>query len=105
MFVVLETGSKQYRVSEGNTIKVEKIEANDGDKVILDKVLFFQDDKGNTWVGKPTLDNVIVEAEVLRNYKDEKVIIFKKRRRKNSRRKNGHRQPKTELKILSIKSK
>ena len=105
MFVILETGSKQYRVSEGNTIRVEKLEAKDGDKIILDNILFFQDDNNSVLVGKPKLDNVVVEAEVLRNYKDEKVIIFKKRRRKNSRRKNGHRQPKTELKILSIKKK
>lgn len=105
MFVVLETGSKQYRVSEGNTIKVEKLEANEGDKVIIDNILFYQNDNGETLIGKPKLDNVVVEAEVLRNYKDEKVIIFKKRRRKNSRRKNGHRQLKTELKILSIKVK
>lgn len=105
MFVVLETGSKQYRVSEGNTIKVEKLEANEGDKVIIDNILFCQNDNGETLIGKPKLDNVVVEAEVLRNYKDEKVIIFKKRRRKNSRRKNGHRQLKTELKILSIKVK
>ena len=105
MFVVLETGSKQYRVSEGNTIKVDKLEANEGDKVIIDNILFYQNDNGETLIGKPKLDNVVVEAEVLRNYKDEKVIIFKKRRRKNSRRKNGHRQLKTELKILSIKVK
>lgn len=103
MFVILETGSKQYRVSEGNTIKVEKIEANEGDKVVLDNVLFLQKDNGETLVGKPKLDNVTVEAEVLKNYKDKKVIIFKKRRRKNSRRKNGHRQFKTELKISQIK--
>lgn len=103
MFVVLETGSKQFRVSEGNTIKVEKLEANEGDKIILDNVLFFQSDNNETLIGKPKLDNVIVEAEVLKNYKDEKIIVFKKRRRKNSRRKNGHRQFKTELKISSIK--
>ena len=74
MFVILETGSKQYRVSEGNTIKVEKIEANEGDKVILDNVLFCQNDNGETLIGKPNLENIVVEAEVLRNYKDEKVI-------------------------------
>lgn len=103
MFAVLETGSKQYRVSVGNTINVEKIEANEGEKIILDKILFIQQDNGEILVGKPTLDNVKIEAEVLKNYRDEKVIIFKKRRRKNSRRKNGHRQSKTELKILDIK--
>lgn len=103
MFAIIRTGNKQYRVSEGNTINVERFEANEGDKVIIDDVLFLEKDNGEVLVGKPNLDNVKVEAEVLKNYKDDKVIIFKKRRRKNSRRKNGYRQLKTELKILSIK--
>ena len=102
MFAIVRTGNKQYRVSKDNTIKVEKLEANDGDKLNLDEVLFLEKDDGEILVGKPTLNNVKVEAEVLKNYKDDKIIIFKKRRRKNSRRKNGHRQPMTELKILSI---
>ena len=103
MFVILETGGKQYRVSEGNTLNVEKLDANEGEKVILDKVLFVQKDNGEIMVGQPVLENVKVEAEVVENYREEKIIIFKKRRRKNSKRKNGHRQEKTELKILSIK--
>lgn len=103
MFVILETGGKQYRVSEGNTIDVEKLDANEGDKVILDKILFVQKDNGEIIVGQPTVGNVTVEAEVVENYREEKILIFKKRRRKNSRRKNGHRQEKTELKILNIK--
>lgn len=103
MFVILETGGKQYRVSEGNTIDVEKIDAKEGDKVVLDKILFVQKDNGEIVVGQPMVENAKVEAEVVENYREEKVIIFKKRRRKNSRRKNGHRQEKTELKILNIK--
>lgn len=103
MFVILETGGKQYRVSEGNTINVEKIDAKEGDKIILDKILFVQKDNGEIIVGQPMVKNAKVEAEVVENYREEKVIIFKKRRRKNSRRKNGHRQEKTELKILNIK--
>ena len=103
MFVILETGGKQYRVSEGNTINVEKLDANEGDKVVLSNILFVQKDNGEIIVGQPTVENVEVEAEVVENYREEKVIIFKKRRRKNSRRKNGHRQEKTELKILNIK--
>ncbi len=104
MFVILETGSKQYRVSEGNTIQVEKINANEGEIITLDNVLFLQKDDGETIVGKPNIDNVKVEAEVIKHFKDDKIIIFKKRRRHNSRRKNGHRQQKTELKILKIKA-
>ena len=103
MFVILETGGKQYRVSEGNTINVEKLGADEGNKVILNKVLFVQKDNGEIIVGQPVVENVEVEAEVVENYREEKIIIFKKRRRKNSRRKNGHRQEKTELKILNIK--
>ena len=103
MFVILETGGKQYRVSEGNTLSVEKLDANEGEKIILDKILFVQKDNGEIMVGQPVVENVKVEAEVVENYREEKIIIFKKRRRKNSKRKNGHRQEKTELKILSIK--
>lgn len=103
MFVIVETGGKQYRVSEGNTIDVEKIDANEGDKIVLDTVLFLQKDNEEIEVGQPILENVSVEAEVVKQYRDEKVIIFKKRRRKNSRRKNGHRQEKTQLKITNIK--
>lgn len=103
MFVILETGSKQYRVSEGNTINVEKLDSEEGKNVILDKILFLQKDSGEILVGTPNLKNITVEAEVLKNYKDDKVFIFKKRRRKNSQRFNGHRQPKTALKILNIK--
>lgn len=103
MFVILETGSKQYRVSEGSIIQVEKLEANEGDVVVLDNILFLQKDDGEIVVGRPSVENVKVEAKVLKNYKDKKVLIFKKRRRKNSRRKNGHRQEKTELQILNVK--
>lgn len=103
MFVILETGNKQYRVSEGNTIKVEKLEANEGDIITIKNVLFIQKDNGEILIGKPNIENVEIKAEVLKNYKDDKVIIFKKRRRKNSKRKNGHRQFKTELKISNIK--
>ena len=102
MFAIIKTGNKQYRISKDNTIKVEKIEANEGDEIDLDDVLFLEKDDGSILVGKPNLDNVKIKAKVLKNYKDDKIIIFKKRRRKNSRRKNGHRQPLTELKILAI---
>jgi len=103
MFVILETGSNQYKVSQGNTIDVEKLDAKEGDKIKLNKVLFLQKEDGTCFAGQPVLNNIMVEAEVLRQYKDDKVISFKKRRRKNSRRKQGHRQRKTELKILNIK--
>ena len=103
MFAIIETGGNQYRVAPGNTINVEKIEGEEGSKVILENVLFVQQNDENSLIGQPLLKNVKVEAEIVNTYKDEKVIDFVKRRRKNSRRKNGHRQTKTQLKILDIK--
>lgn len=103
MFAIVETGGNQYRVAPGNVIDVEKIENDNGTKIVLDRVLFVQKEDGSSLIGKPLLNNVKVEAEVIDTYKDEKVIDFVKRRRKNSRRKNGHRQTKTKLKILGIK--
>ncbi len=103
MFAIVETGGNQFRVAPGNKINVEKIEGNEGSKITLDNVLFVQKEDGSALIGKPLLENVKVEAEIVKTYKDEKVIDFVKRRRKNSRRKNGHRQPKTELKIIDIK--
>ena len=103
MFAIVKTGGKQYRVAQNDKIKVEKLEAVEGDKIILDSVLFIGDEKGEAIFGAPLIEGAKVEAEVLKNYRDKKIIIFKKRRRQNSRRKNGHRQYKTELKILNIK--
>jgi large subunit ribosomal protein L21 len=103
MFAIIETGGKQYRVAPGNTIKVEKIEG-DGN-ITLSNVLLVQKDDGSLLVGKPLLENVSVDASINKTFKDVKVIDFHKRRRKNSRRKNGHRQLQTELKIIEIKIK
>ena len=105
MFAIVETGGNQYRVAPGNKISVEKLEGEEGAKILLDRVLFVQNEDKTSLIGKPLLDGVKVEAEIVKTYKDEKVIDFIKRRRKNSRRKNGHRQTKTELKILDIKLK
>lgn len=103
MFAIVETGGNQFRVAPGNKINVEKIEGDEGSQITLNNVLFIQKEDGTALIGKPLLDNVKIEAEIIKTYKDEKVIDFVKRRRKNSRRKNGHRQQKTELKILNIK--
>jgi large subunit ribosomal protein L21 len=105
MFAIVKTGGKQYKVAKDETIRVEKLEAKEGDKITLDSVLFISDDKGEAIFGEPTVKGAQIEAEVIKNYRDKKVIIFKKRRRQNSRRKNGHRQSKTQLKILNIKTK
>jgi large subunit ribosomal protein L21 len=104
MFAIIEIGGKQYRVAPQSKLKVDKIIGHEmGQKINFDKVLCLENEQGNIVIGSPVVSGALVEAEIVQNYKDKKIIIFKKRRRQNSRRKNGHRQHKTELKILSIK--
>ncbi len=95
MFAVVRTGGKQYRVAAGDKIAVEKLAGEAGDKVSLDDVLFASEGEAK---------GLAVSAEIIAQAKGEKVIVFKKRRRHNYRRKNGHRQPYTELKITGISS-
>lgn len=101
MYAVLKTGGKQYKVAEGDELKVEKIEANVGDSITLDQVLMVGGE-GEPQVGTPLVAGAAVTAEVLDQMKAPKIIVFKKKRRKNYRRKNGHRQPLTRLKITGI---
>jgi large subunit ribosomal protein L21 len=103
MYAVIQTGGKQYRVAEGETLRVEKLSATPGDKLSFSPLLF-ADDGGNVQVGKPNVSGIQVEAEVLGDGLGEKLIIFKYKRRKSYRRKTGHRQPYTALKIVSIKA-
>lgn len=100
MFAVVATGGKQYTVQAGDVIKVEKLDANVGDKVNLN-VLMISDDKGAKVGSK--LKNAVCEAEVLGQGKEDKVVVFKYKAKKNVRTKQGHRQPYTEIKILSVK--
>ena len=102
MFAIIQTGGKQYRVAKNDTLIVENLNSNPGDVIKLD-VLFAQNDNGDAVFGNPNISGATVEAEVSKNFKDDKIIVFKKRRRQNSRRKNGHRQLKTLLKIIDIK--
>lgn len=104
MFAIIETGGKQYRVATNDKLIVEKISGEVGSKVSLDKVLFVKKENGEANIGAPYVKNAQVEAEILKFFKNDKVIIFKKRRRQNSRRKRGHRQSQTLLKIVSINS-
>ncbi|MGB9836312.1 MAG: 50S ribosomal protein L21 [Candidatus Saccharicenans sp.] len=101
MFAVIKTGGKQYRVKEGDILSVEKLEAEKGQVVDFDQVLLLEDGE-NILVGQPYLDRAVVRAEVIEAYKDEKVIVFKKKRRKGYRRKKGHRQLLTKVKIEGI---
>ncbi|MDC3053609.1 50S ribosomal protein L21 [Candidatus Pelagibacter sp.] len=104
-YAVIQTGGKQYKVSAGEIIKVEKLaESNPAAKVEFNEILAYGDDK-SIELGAPTVDGAKVEAELLKNGKERTVLIFKKRRRKNSRRKNGHRQQYSLIRINKIFSK
>lgn len=100
MFAIIKTGGKQYKVSEGDVIKVEKIEAEAGDKIEFDQVLMVAGD--DVKVGSPVLEGAKVSAEVLDQKKDKKIVIFKFKAKKNYRKKKGHRQPYTLVKIEKI---
>ncbi len=103
-FAIIETGGKQYKVSASNILNVEKLNISKGKKVEFKKVLLVNDDK-TTEVGNPTISGAIVEGFLLDNIKDKKVIVFKKRRRQNSRKRYGHRQPLSKIQITKILSK
>jgi len=101
MYAIVETGGKQYRVTKGDLVKVEHVAGNHGDVVEFDQVLFIQGDAGTT-VGTPTVPGAKVIGRIKRQAKDRKIIVFKFKRRKNYRRKYGHRQPYTLLAIEDI---
>jgi large subunit ribosomal protein L21 len=100
MYAVIRTGGKQYRVSEGDTLRIEKLAGDVGNAVSFDEVLLVGGDK--ITVGKPLVKGAKVGAQIIAQEKAKKVIVFKMRRRKNYRRKNGHRQQYTEVKITGI---
>ena len=102
MFAVIETGGKQFKIKSGDIIKVEKLETDIGETVKFDNVLFLSDGK-EVLCGTPNLENVNVEAEVLEHGRDKKVLVFKKRRRKDYKKRYGHRQYFTKLRITDIK--
>ena len=100
MYAVIKTGGKQYRVNEGDRLRVEKLEGAVGDFVELPDVLMLGGDKVS--VGTPLVNGAKVSAQIVSQGLGKKIIVFKMRRRKRYRRKNGHRQPFTELKVTSI---
>ena len=100
MYAVIKTGGKQYRVSEGQLLRVERLAGSAGDKVTFGEVLLVGGDAPK--VGRPLVQGASVAAEITAQDRGKKLIVFKFRRRKNYRRKNGHRQPYTELKITGI---
>lgn len=103
MYAVIKTGGKQYKVAPGDMLKVEKLEAKKGDTIELNDVYMVADgDKVN--IGKPTVTNAKVTAEVLGDVRGEKILIFKHKRRKGFRRTNGHRQDLTTIRVKEIKA-
>ena len=102
MYAVIRTGGKQYRVSEGQTLRVEKLTGKLGDKVTFSEVLFVGGDSPK--IGQPLVSGASVAAEITGAGRGEKIVIFKFRRRKNYRRKQGHRQHYTRVKIESIEA-
>ena len=103
-FAVIKTGGKQYKVSANDTIRIEKLDDEAGKKFEFNEVLLTTDNT-TTEIGSPMIDGAYVEAELLKQARNDKVIIFKKRRRQNSRRKRGHRQHVSIVKILKIYGK
>lgn len=101
MYAVIKTGGKQYRVAQGERLRVEKLAGNIGDTVTLGEVLLVGSGEG-VKVGKPTVSGAKVEAKIVAQDRGPKLVIFKFRRRKNYRRKSGHRQPFTALEITGI---
>ncbi|CAM3798380.1 50S ribosomal protein L21 [Alicyclobacillus pomorum] len=103
MYAIVETGGKQFKVSQGDTIYVEKLDAEVGSSITLDKVFLVSTDKGVN-VGTPTVDGAKVVAKVEEHGKGKKIVVFKYKAKKNYHKKQGHRQPYTKLKIEAIEA-
>ena len=103
-FAIIETGGKQYKVSASKILEIEKLDAKVGETIKFQNVLLLNDSK-TTEVGSPSVEGATVEAKLLENVKDRTVLIFHKRRRKHSRKKNGHRQRHSKIQITKIMSK
>ena len=103
-FAIFKTGGKQYKVQASEILKVEKLETSKSNKVEFNEILAYGN-KENIELGAPLIKGAKIEAELIKNSKERTVLVFKKRRRKNSRKKYGHRQPFTLIKINKIFSK
>ena len=103
-FAIIETGGKQYKVSTSKILEIEKLDAKKGETVKFKNVLLLNDNK-NTEIGNPSIEGATVEAKLLDNVKDRTILVFHKRRRKNSRKKNGHRQQHSKIQITKILAK
>jgi len=103
MYAVIQTGGKQYRVAPGQELRVEKLDGAVGDEIFFDNVLLVSKDD-NVTVGKPVLENIRVQAKITRQGRGPKIIVFKYRRRKGYRKKQGHRQDYTGVRITQIEA-
>jgi large subunit ribosomal protein L21 len=103
MYAVIKTGGKQYKVEKGSTLRVEKLDGDAGAKLTFEEVLLVADGE-NVQIGAPMLSGAKVSAEIVAQEKGEKLIVFKFRRRKAYRRKNGHRQQYTAIKVTDIQA-
>ena len=101
MYAIIQTGGKQYRVSEGDVLSVEKLTAAEGEEVVFDQVLTVVAD-GDVKIGKPVLEGAKVTAKVVEHGKGEKILVFKYKAKSNYRKRQGHRQPYTKVEISKI---
>lgn len=101
MYAIIETGGKQYRIREGDVLRIEKVEGEPGQEVLLDRILLIGNGEG-VRVGAPFLEDVRVRAEILAQRRGRKVVVFKFKRRKDHRKKQGHRQDYTGIRIKAI---
>ncbi len=103
-FAIIETGGKQYKVSASKILEIEKLDVKKGETIKCKNVLLLNDDK-STEIGNPSVEGAMVEAKLLDNVKDRTILVFHKRRRKHSRKKNGHRQQHSKIQITKILAK
>jgi large subunit ribosomal protein L21 len=102
MYAIFEDGSHQFRVREGDRIRVDRRDGKAGDELVFSKVLLITEQNGNPTIGTPAVDGARVVGKIVNQFKAKKIIIQKFRRRKNVRRRNGHRQPYTMVQITSV---
>lgn len=101
MYAIIKTGGKQYRVSEGDVLSIEKLTAAEGEEVVFDQVLTVVSD-GDIKIGKPVVEGAKVTAKVVEHGKGEKILVFKYKAKSNYRKRQGHRQPYTKVEISKI---